>query len=229
MTKRTQELPEEDRMLAAEYALGVLQGAERDAFAKRIAEEPSLAEAVRHWDEDFVSIVDGIAPAAPPRRVEKKLEQRLFGTTEKSSLWASLNFWRGLAVASLVGVIALGTYNFRPTAPGAPSLVAEVAGEAKAVRLVALYDQDKGELRVNRVEGTAATGRSFELWLIAGTDSPVSLGVLPADATKTLLVPASLRGKFKDGILAISDEPTGGSTTGAPTGAVLATGKLTVI
>jgi anti-sigma-K factor RskA len=229
MSKRPQKLPEDDRILAAEYALGVLQGEERTAFEKRIENEPSMAAAVREWDEDFISMSDSIPSVAPPRRLETELERRLFGEAAKPSLWSSLSFWRGLAVASLAAVVALGAYNLRPVSPGAPSLVAEVAGETKAVRLVALYDQDKGELRLNRVEGTAASGRSFELWLIAGNDAPVSLGVLPADQTKTFAVPANLRSKFKDGVLAISDEPTGGSTTGAPTGAVLATGKLTVI
>ena len=107
--------------------------------------------------------------------------------------------------------------------------MAQVAGEANTVKLVAYYDEAKGELRLNRTEGAAATGRSFELWLIAGQDAPVSLGVLPTANTTRLVVPVNIRAKFKGGVLAISDEPAGGSPTGAPTGAVLATGQLASI
>jgi anti-sigma-K factor RskA len=223
-------LHDDDMMLAAEYALGVMQGAEREAFARRIAAEPSLAAMVREWDEDFVAMSDDIAPVVPPRHVQKKIEDRLFATSpaQESSLWNSLNFWRGLAIASVAGVVALGSWGLmRPGVPLPQNvLVAQVAGDASAVRLVAHYDQANGLLRLNRTEGAAVAGRSLELWLIAGTDAPVSLGVLPDGNTSSVSVPASLRGKFKDGVLAISDEPLGGSTTGAPTGAVVATGKL---
>ena len=224
---------EDDAMLAAEYALGVLQGPERDAFARRIASEPALAAEVRKWDEHFVSFAEDIAPVAPPQKVSAALESRLFADSTaatRPSLWNSLNFWRGLAVASVAAVVALGAWNLqKPAEQPTAALVAQVAGETNAVKLVAYYDAAKGQLRVNRTEGTAAAGRSFELWLIAGQDAPVSLGVLPATATTQIPVPEALRAKFSGGVLAISDEPAGGSPTGAPTGAVLATGQLASI
>ena len=65
--------------------------------------------------------------------------------------------------------------------------------------------------------------------LFTDEDAPVSLGLLPTATNGAILVPVSLRTKLKGGTLAISDEPQGGSTTGAPTGAVLATGQLTII
>jgi anti-sigma-K factor RskA len=230
MSKRPINPESDDSILAAEYALGLMRGKARDAFARRLANEPQLAATLRQWDEQFVSFADDIDAVEAPRSLEAALEKRLFAEAAKPSLWSSLNFWRGLAIASLGAVIAVGAWNLqRPIPPDGQALVAQVAGETKAVTLVAYYDAAKGELRLNRVGGEAASGRSFELWLIAGKDAPVSLGVLPAAATTRISVPENLRAKFKDGILAISDEPTGGSTTGAPTGAVLATGQLAVI
>jgi anti-sigma-K factor RskA len=223
MSKRPINPESDDGILAAEYALGLLRGEARDAFARRLANEPQLATSLRQWDEQFVAFADDIAPVEAPRSIEAALEKRLFADAAKPSLWSSLNFWRGLSIASLAAVLALGAWNLqRPVSPGGPALVAQVAG-------VAYYDTAKGELRLNRVNGEAASGRSFELWLIAGKEAPVSLGLLPAVATTSITIPENLRAKFKDGILAISDEPTGGSTTGAPTGAVLATGQLAVI
>ena len=219
-----------DMLLAAEFALGVLQGAERAAFAQRMAQDPALAAEVRGWEEEFANFSNEVAAVAPPKSVQQGLETRLFGQIEKPSLWNSLNLWRGLAIASLAAVIAVGAWNFRsPPEQKGEALVAQVAGEANSVKLVAFYDDIKNELRLNRTEGTAAEGRSFELWLIAGTDAPVSLGVLPAANTVRLAVPEPLRAKFKGGVLAISDEPAGGSPTGAPTGAVLATGQLSAV
>jgi anti-sigma-K factor RskA len=208
MTKSTPNSGEKDNITAAEYALGVLQGPARDSFAKRIANEPALAAIVRQWDEHFADFAGEIASEQPPQHIEKALENRLFPADSKPSLWNSLGLWREM--------------------PTGKAMVAQVAGEG-TVKLAAYYNPANGELRLNRVEGAAVSGRSLELWIIAGQDAPVSLGVL-ADATNSrVTVPAALREKFTKGILAVSDEPLGGSTTGAPTGAVLATGALTQV
>jgi anti-sigma-K factor RskA len=231
MTSRTPVLNEKDNITAAEYALGVLQGDARVNFARRIESEPTLAATVRGWDEHFANFAEDIAPVQPPAHIEKALEKRLFAdasSRSKPSFWNSLALWRGLAIASLAGVLALGVWTLKP-APANHALVAQVAAQQGNFKLVALYDNATGELRLNRVEGTAASGRSHEVWLIAGTDAPVSLGILADAATTRVTVPTALRAKFASGILAVSDEPKGGSPTGAPTGAVLATGALTEV
>jgi anti-sigma-K factor RskA len=226
--------PDDDDILAGEYAIGVLQGEAREALARRLSDDPALSAKLRFWEEHFAQLANEIAPVTPPQDVLTKIEDRLFSgrqQVQKPSLWNSLGFWRGLAVASLVAVVVIGGWNYSLQQAGAPgqALVAEVAGAQGLVKLVAFYDEETGALRINRTEGAAASGRSFELWLIAGNDAPISLGVLPAETPTTHSIPVALRAKFPNGVLAISDEPQGGSPTGAPTGAVLATGKLTEI
>lgn len=232
MTDRTP-LQEEDVLQAAEYALGVLRGPERQAFEKRLSQDPTLAAEVRDWDESLASLVPGFSPVEPPRQAWSAIQRRLFDNDErmaaKPSLWSSLGFWRGLAALSLAGVIGLGIWNLR-TAPGGPegaTVIAQVQSGAANLKLAVAIDAARGELRLNRLQGAPAAGRSFELWLIAGNEAPVSLGVLPADATSKITIPEPLRGKLVGSVLAVSDEPEGGSPTGAPTGAVLATGELT--
>ena len=229
MTKSTPNSNGPDSIAAAEYALGVLQGNARVAFAKRIENEPALAALVRQWDEQFAEFSGEITPEQPPQHIEKALEKRLFPDTQKTSFWNSLGLWRGLTVASLAAAVAIGTWSLRPLPDASldKALVAQVAGEQGAVKLAAYYNPANGELRLNRVEGAAVSGRALELWLIAGQDAPVSLGLLSNDANTRVIVPDALRAKFSKGVLAVSDEPSGGSTTGAPTGAVLATGALT--
>jgi anti-sigma-K factor RskA len=222
-------MTERDTITAAEYALGVLQGEARAAFAKRIENEPKLAANVRQWDEHFADFAGEIPAVEAPQHIEKAIENRLFPATSKVSLWNSLGLWRGLTVASLAAAIAVGAWSLQPVSlvPTGKAMVAQVSGEQGSVKLAAYYNPASGELRLNRVEGAAVSGRSLELWIIAGQDAPVSLGLLSSAAITRVTVPEALRNKFTQGILAVSDEPTGGSTTGAPTGAVLATGALT--
>jgi anti-sigma-K factor RskA len=227
-------LSEEDISLAAEYALGVLQGPDRQAFAKRLAQEPALAAEVRRWDEDFAVLASGIAPAAPSSQAWTGIENRLFARQQedlKPSMWNSLGFWRSLALLSLAGVIGLGTWTLRPIPPAQDptSVIAQVQNEATKLKLAVAYDAESGELRLNRLQGEPVAGRSYELWLIAGNDAPVSLGVLPVATTSRIKLPDALRNKLVGSVLAVSDEPQGGSPTGAPTGAVLATGELTKV
>ena len=227
-------IKEEDHVLAGEYVLGLLQQSERLAFERRLAEEPGLADEVRQWNENFVGFAEAIAPAEPPAQTWKSVERRLFAqssSTSSPSLWSNLAFWRSLAIASIVGVVVLGAWNLRPSPTVAPTtlIIAQVTGEAAKLKLAVLYDAESGELRLNRVAGVPTTGRSQELWLIAGNEAPVSLGVLPNLGSFGIKLPEHLRTKLIGSVLAVSDEPPGGSPTGAPTGAVLATGELTKV
>ena len=66
--------------------------------------------------------------------------------------------------------------------------------------------------------------------MIEGQNAPVSMGVIPVGSTARLTVDDAAKAKLTAGaLLAISLEPTGGSTTGQPTGPVVAAGNLTTI
>ncbi len=218
----------EDNLLAAEYVLGVLPHAERQTFAQRLEREPDLQRRVTMWEQHFDPLVDEYVPVAAPPSVWHAIENRLFPAQVKASWWNNLLLWRSLAGGALTAALLFGAVLVNQPATREGDLVAQVAGESD-VKLVALYDPANATLRLNRTAGTAQQGRAFELWLIAGQDAPVSLGVLPADNTQRILVPEALRAKLQNAVLAISDEPMGGSPTGRPTGAVLATGALTSI
>jgi anti-sigma-K factor RskA len=77
------------------------------------------------------------------------------------------------------------------------------------------------------VTGDRATGHDFELWIIKGNDPPISMGVIPVGANVHLAVTPAHRDLIRSGALfAISLEPQGGSSTGQPTGPVVASGDL---
>jgi anti-sigma-K factor RskA len=230
MSRRPASPGDDEDLLAAEYAMGLLDRETRQAVELRLSRDHAFAAVVRDWEERLAGMNDQVEPVAPPIRTAAAIEERLFGSGEATrgpGLWSSLVFWRGLAFAALAALTLVSAWQFmsETNAPGSP-LVAHVAGTEGRVSLVALYDGTSGELRLNRLEGNAASDRSFELWLIAGNEPPVSLGVLPGDTAVSIKVPASARPKFAGALLAVSDEPLGGSPTGQPTGPVLATGRL---
>ena len=224
------ELPERDadKALAGEYALGLLSADEAAAFERRLGNEPALRALYAEWCEDLAALTDRIDPVAPPPRLQGEVEAALFGKPRGKPGWIGA-LLGGLAVAALALGLIFGADLLPrgPQAPDDPAYVAEVAAEDGSLVVAAAYDAEAGALFVERRAGAAREGRALELWLIAGENAPVSLGVLPGEAQTALDIPAELRVQLEGGLLAISDEPPGGSPTGAPTGDVLAVGPIT--
>jgi anti-sigma-K factor RskA len=64
--------------------------------------------------------------------------------------------------------------------------------------------------------------RARELWALPEGSAPVSLGLMPATGAVRLALNDRQRSALAAATnVAVSDEPPGGSPTGAPTGAVL--------
>jgi len=222
----------QDSALAAEYVLRLLDPAEQAAFEQRLAYSADLRDDVARWEEEFASLADAeVRPVVPPAHIKTRLMRRIFPEGPRAPLWRAAGLWQALTFASLALAAGLAwqlqTARQQAIAP-APLLVGEIAAETETdLRLLAVYDGADGKLRLNRTDGLAAPGRALELWAIAADEAPVSLGLLSDTAEGAVTLPEPLRGRAAELTLAISDEPAGGSPTGAPTGAILATGGLT--
>lgn len=223
----------DDDALAAEYVLGVLSADERQAVAHRAERDPAFARLVDAWEVRLSPLAAGYAEAEAPASVKAAIDRRLFedgaARQDRGNLWSSLAFWRGLtaaAVAALVLAVAV-PYLGTPPSPPQTELVASLAAEGSDVRYVAVYDGVRNEVRLSRLAGQLASDKDFELWLIEGKNTPVSVGVVPVGATAQLTPSAIVQEKLAQGaVLAISLEPKGGSPTGQPTGPVVAAGDL---
>jgi len=229
MSDRDQPEKDEDHILAGEYALGLLSSKDAAAFEARMVRDPDLRAAYAQWAADFAAMTEDIAPQTPPARVWQRLEAELFPDTRRPGWPRRLALWGGGLVAAVVLVLIVFLPDLverGPVLPVDPPYVAQIAAEDGSLIVQAVYDDATGTLFVDREAGGAAPGRALELWLIAGEDAPVSLGVMPQDTQAILAVPDDLRGRVAGAVLAISDEPEGGSPTGAPTGEVLATGAV---
>lgn len=225
-----QEDHNDDAALAGEYVLHLLEGEERAAFEARLAMEPALRALVRDWDASLVALADGIAPITPPVMVKDKLQAVLFpdAVKPKRSLWTWLT--GGAAVAAIVVGAVLITPSLIQDPVFEPTLTASVAAQDGTLVVAARFIAQANALELTREAGAARPGRVLELWLIAeGSDAPVSLGVLPADTETRIELTQDIAQRLANGLLAISDEPPGGSPTGAPTGEVLAVGLVTSV
>ena len=176
----------------------------------------------------MTAMTDGIDPVAPPARIKKKLMAQVF-PKQRVTILQRLWLWQGVAMASLLfaGYLGVQLLEVKTQPGGQPTvLAAQLVSESSPLQVLAVVEPVKHEIALRRVAGTANEGRVLELWAILPDQAPVSLGVLPDSETTRILVPAELRSQAAQITLAISDEPVGGSPTGAPTGAVLAAGAM---
>jgi anti-sigma-K factor RskA len=218
-------------LLAGEYAMGLLPPRARARFERLMASDAALERLVADWQERLAPIDRTAAPAAPPRRIWRAIEQ---GTLQRSfpaqpggsSLLQSLAFWRGFAgaaaavAAALVLYIALG-----PGPAREPAVVAVLADTTGTPAFIATRGARADEIAVAPVRAQSLEAqKSFQLWAIAG-GPPKPLGLVSATPGRPLVVPASAVAAAGT-VLAVSLEPEGGSPTGSPTGPVLFQGKV---
>jgi anti-sigma-K factor RskA len=106
-------------------------------------------------------------------------------------------------------------------------LVVVLQQEPMAPAFLLTLDTQKRMLTVRRVSATPEASRSYELWLISNrSPNPRSLGVVGTDEFTQRALPGNFDANtLRAASYAVSLEPAGGSTTGAPTGPILFTGK----
>ena len=236
----TPPLPEDHETLAAEYALGLLEGEELARATELERVDPAFRDGVDRWSSRMAPMLDSVVPVPPPPSVLAGIERHIGATAGSANdnvaiLRRRLGRWRAFAggasalAASLALVLVLGSpaeIDGPATPPVAP-LVAMIEGDQGAAQLVAMWRKDERKLMVfpARVP-SAGPDHSHELWLIPADGKPRSVGVMP-DRTMSVTVNDEMAAQMDVGVmLAVSLEPSGGSPTGAPTGPVLASGQL---
>lgn len=225
--------------LAAEYALGTLQGRARRRFERSLKDDPRLRQLVAQWQGRLAPLDALIEPMQPPARVWRAIRDRIQAGSRRRALagsrgfWANLGFWRGAALASAAVAVALAvTLAVITPATHRPDTMVVVMSDDKSTPALSVSwpTQQKGhpKLRI-RVLGHAEmpTGTAWELWMIPGGDQkPVSLGLINTDPTQELVIPQKLAPVINSAWgLAMSVEPAGGSPTGLPTGPVIYKGQ----
>ncbi len=225
---------DENSLLVAEYALGLLTAAEHAALGARLKSDVALRADLAFWRTRLSSLDSEFAETAAPAAVLAAVERRVFGIEAKTGFWNSLSLWRSLAgAAALVAAIAVGLNLTTPRVDPnfvASQLVAAIQAEGSNVSFVALYNPASGSVRLVSLSGDAVPEKDYELWAIEGANAPISMGVVPINAKAEVKIPAAAMTGFGAGtILAITLEQKGGSPTGAPQGPLVAKGAATQI
>ena len=216
-----------DEMLAAEYALGVLTGTEREAAARRVARERAFAALVAQWEGRLAPWAADIPEIAPPPQVWERIAAALpSATRQRAGFWQSLVFWRSFGVVSALAAACLAVLLYLSAGSQQAALVASIEGQGQRI-FVASVDVKHATVTVMPVAYRPDPTRVPELWLIPSGGKPLPLGVLTADTAQIAIPPALAAQARRDGILAVSLEPPGGSPTGQPTGPVIGSGRLT--
>lgn len=226
----------EPDFLAAELALGLLDGADLLAARGRLASDPAFAAQVADWERKLTPLLDEISPAEP----DPALWSRIAGALDASppaggevlALRRAVRRWQWTAAlsaaAALVIAVLAGPMLLTPppeTVPPAP-MVASMELPATQLRLGLTWMPDRGELMVSAA-GMAADGvHDHELWVVPASGKPLSLGVVVPGAAHRVQLPAALAAQLGAGAtVALSVEALGGSVNGTP-GPVVASAKL---
>jgi anti-sigma-K factor RskA len=220
--------------LAAEHVLGTLRGGARRRFEALLPSHPALRAAVAQWEQRLAPLAARVAPVQPSPHVWRKIEARLFAARNdaapRTTLWQRLALWRALAGAATAATVAMVVVSTREPPPAAPIVVVLAANPEAAQALhasfVASVSADGRALVLRPVGDVAlAPGRALELWAVPPQGAPRSLGLVRESGATTVLRTQLLR---DTAAFAVSIEPVGGSTTGAPTGPIVSVGKLTI-
>nr|WP_245443056.1 anti-sigma factor [Methylobacterium terrae] len=221
-------------MRAAEYVLGTLSAAEREAYRRDRAGSPALRAAERAWEARLAPLAGAVPEAAPPPGAWAGIAARLPGETPRAAapvvdLRPALRRWRRAAYAA--GALAAGLALFiaverlapRPD-PAQYLAVVNRGGELPA--LVVRVDPRAGTVQVRALAAEAPRERSLELWVVPASGAPRSLGLVQSAAGTRLPLPAGDRALLDGASLAVTVEPPGGSPSGAPTGPAVYSGRL---
>lgn len=231
---------DDDEMIAAEYALGTLDSAERAEAEARITRDRDFRNLTDEWERRLSPLSEAAAEAAPDAAVWPGILRRLgqsgrpiAGGAQVIVLSRALRRWKGAtaAVSLLAACLAFGlvlTGNFadrRVAAP--PTLVAFLQKSADAPAYLMEADLRDRRLAVKPIAAAAPAGRSYELWVIdPAIGAPKSLGLLDATTGAHTLPEGVPPDVLARATYAVTEEAEGGSPSGAPSGQPVFVGHL---
>jgi anti-sigma-K factor RskA len=223
---------------AAEYVLGTLTHAERQAAEARRAKDPAFDATVRDWERRLSPLAAAVAPVEPPPGLFNKIRAQIGLSGDVISLRARAdavarraNWWRNATVgmtavaAALAGVVGWQDYQRRlmPT-----QYVAVLQADQKLPAFLLTVDTQTNMFVVSAMKKPEEPEKSYQLWLVHDDmPEPKSLGVFDdSEMDVRPMAGGKMHDMMMDGTYAVSVEPKGGSPTGAPTGPVVFSGKL---
>ena len=227
--------PSDRNDLAAELALGLLEGEERAQALRLCLSDPAFAAQVEAWGHRLSPMLDLAAEQAPPAHIWSAIAARIGDAlpdrASPSQVVRNLRFWRGGAllsgaIAACLAVVLI-TRPAPEQTPGAVGL-SQLADAQGAATMAISYDPQSGVLRMGTSQIASGT-KAPELWVIPADGVPRSLGLINPQGGKHA-VSEELRAFLQNGAtLAITLEDAATAPHAAPTSAPILTGKISII
>ncbi|BDI60357.1 anti-sigma factor domain-containing protein [Qipengyuania nanhaisediminis] len=246
------DIKRDDPMIAAEYALGLLEGEELLAARGKLATDPEFARRKEWWDGWFAPLTDDVAGAEPGEAVWSRIEARVAalrgddqGSARVIALESRLRRWQwatGFAsAAALLLALFVTAPGFGPV-PAPPAgqppvlaatdpLVAQVPIGDTGLRIDVTYVPESEQMLIGAIGLTADGVHDHELWLVPGEGEALqSLGVVAPGEVLAMELPEEIVRNIADGsALVLTREPIGGKPVGAEAGPVVAEGTFSQV
>lgn len=230
---------EERDGLAAELALGILDGEERAAALRALMADPEFTPGqIEDWQRRLAPLYDEYTPVTPPDTLWAGITAQIApasspqtGALRQLRVWRAAAMIAGVAAASLALVLLFRPAPSSPSlpAPAAPVAIAQMTGAADGPVVLARFDPATGRLSL-RASAVKPGVLAPELWVIPPDGKPRSLGLIAANTDSQLPVEACLRAFMTEGAtLAVTMEPVDGAPHAAPSSAPVASGKISLI
>lgn len=244
----------DDPMIAAEWALGLLEGEELLAARGKYATDPAFAWRKEWWDDWFAPLSDAMPGAEPGDHVWDGIAARIapqqapagvpadtpLAAANVVQLEAKVRRWQWVAgLSSLAAAVALAWLALTPaqvsvvplpnqTIAAAPLAATVPIGET-GLRLDVTYVPEAKRMVVGAIGLTPDGVHDHELWLVPTDGSALqSLGVVKPGEVRSMVLPESVVAKLGDGAgLALTREPIGGKPADKDAGPVVAKGAFT--
>ena len=224
-------------LLAAEYALGLLEGEALLEARRLAASDPGFTDAVAQWQERLAPWFNEFGEQAPPAAAWDRIRAAIAAAPVGGNvveLKRKLGVWQGLTAAATAVAASLAlVVGFNATrqpaaiqAPEAPIMAASLMSPARDVMLSAAFEADGRTLTLMPGKMAPPPGRAYQLWLIPADGKPRSLGMVAGKAMRMAVEPAMAAHFHEQPMLALSLEPMTGSPADGPAGPMLASGQL---
>ncbi|RIV88917.1 anti-sigma factor [Aurantiacibacter zhengii] len=223
----------ERNLIAAEYALGLLEGPDHVAAERLYMIDPAFTREVERWLFESSGWTDEDATEGPSPEAYERISRGL-GLQRSAALDVSAKrdlsppapasrFWQYSALAaSFAAIVFAGLWLFdRPSSPtNAPAIaeapvlpnerdslsIAQISSGNATSLVSALYDNDTGTLYV-KLSDIPDPQRVPQLWLLDSTGNPRSLGFATRGSSSEIVLSAEQRQiAIAGGTLAISLE-----------------------
>lgn len=245
------DLPEEldkSEQLAAELALGLLEGEDLATALRLRLSDPDFRHAVDTWEKRLAPLLDVIPPQAAPDHVWQSINARLdIRSTEPAgdniamiSFRSRLNRWRAAALTAgaIAASLALALL-VRPDPMAVPEspvqqlasaqIIAQLSGEQPGLSVATRFDPDTGKMNVSTAGLDSEKGAPV-LWVVPADGTPRALGILPTNGAGSINIDPTVRSFVEAGaLLALTMEDPAGAPFEAPTTPILATATISKI